>query len=37
VERYASRIAAWISGKIAADGTPEVLKDPEVIRNIIGG
>lgn len=38
VERYASRIAAWISGKIAADGTPEqVLNDPEVIRNIIGG
>lgn len=38
VGRYASRIAAWISGKIAADGTPEqVLNDPEVIRNIIGG
>jgi len=38
VERYATRIAAWISGKIAADGTPEqVLNDPEVIRNIIGG
>jgi branched-chain amino acid transport system ATP-binding protein len=38
VERYASRIAAWISGKIAADGPPQqVLDDPEVIRNVIGG
>lgn len=38
VARYATRIAAWISGKIAADGEPEkVLKDPEVVRNIIGG
>jgi branched-chain amino acid transport system ATP-binding protein len=38
VERYASRIAAWISGKIAADGPPkQVLQDPEVIRNVIGG
>jgi branched-chain amino acid transport system ATP-binding protein len=38
VECYASRIAAWISGKIAADGPPkQVLEDPEVIRNVIGG
>lgn len=38
VKRYATRIAAWISGKIAADGPPEmVLKHPEVIRNVIGG
>ncbi len=38
VARYASRIAAWISGKIAADGPPDqVLQDPEVIRNVIGG
>lgn len=38
VERYATRIAAWISGKIAADGPPkQVLEDPEVIRNVIGG
>jgi len=38
VERYATRIAAWISGKIAADGPPDqVLNDPEVIRNVIGG
>ncbi len=37
VERYATRIAAWISGKIAADGPPkQVLEDPEVIRNVIG-
>ncbi|MCU0590941.1 MAG: ABC transporter ATP-binding protein [Desulfobacterales bacterium] len=38
VERYATRIAAWISGKIAADGPPKkVLENPEVIRNVIGG
>jgi branched-chain amino acid transport system ATP-binding protein len=38
VERYATRIAAWIGGKIAADGPPkQVLEDPEVIRNVIGG
>lgn len=38
VQRYATRLAAWISGKIAADGPPEqVLKDPAVVRNVIGG
>lgn len=38
VQRYATRIAAWIAGKIAADGPPEqVLKDPVVVRNVIGG
>lgn len=37
VSRYATRLAAWIAGKIAADGPPEqVLKDPLVIRNVIG-
>jgi branched-chain amino acid transport system ATP-binding protein len=37
VRRHASRLAAWISGRIAADGPPErVLADPEVIRNVIG-
>nr|MBF0682428.1 ABC transporter ATP-binding protein [Pseudomonas sp.] len=38
VRRYATRLAAWIAGRIAADGPPEqVLADPEVIRNVIGG
>jgi branched-chain amino acid transport system ATP-binding protein len=37
VRRYATRLAAWIAGKIAADGAPEeVLRDPLVIRNVIG-
>ncbi len=38
VRRHATRLAAWINGRIAADGAPEVvLSDPEVIRNVIGG
>ena len=37
VRRHATRLAAWIAGKIAADGPPEaVLADPDVIRNVIG-
>ena len=37
VRRYATRLAAWIAGKIAADGPPEaVLRDPVVVRNVIG-
>jgi branched-chain amino acid transport system ATP-binding protein len=37
VRRYATRLAAWINGKIAADGAPdEVLRDPQVIKNVIG-
>ena len=37
VRRYATRLAAWIAGKIAADGVPdEVLRDPVVIKNVIG-
>lgn len=37
VRRYATRLAAWISGRIAADGPPErVLADPVVIENVIG-
>ena len=37
VRRYATRLAAWIAGKIAADGAPEeVLRDPLVIKNVIG-
>lgn len=37
VRAHATRLAAWIAGRIAADGPPaEVLADPEVIRNVIG-
>ena len=37
VRQYATRLCAWIAGKIAADGPPEqVLKDPLVIKNVIG-
>lgn len=37
VRRYATRLAAWIAGKVAADGRPdEVLRDPVVVRNVIG-
>lgn len=37
VRRYATRLCAWIAGRIAADGPPEqVLADPVVIRNVIG-
>jgi branched-chain amino acid transport system ATP-binding protein len=37
VRRYATRLCAWIAGRIAADGAPEeVLRDPVVIKNVIG-
>ena len=37
VRRYATRLCAWIAGRIAADGPPdEVLSDPVVVRNVIG-
>lgn len=37
VRRYATRLAAWIAGKIAADGPPaQVMADPIVIKNVIG-
>jgi branched-chain amino acid transport system ATP-binding protein len=37
VRRYATRLAAWIAGKVAADGVPdEVLRDPVVVKNVIG-
>jgi len=37
VRRYATRLCAWIAGRIAADGLPEaVLRDPIVIKNVIG-
>jgi branched-chain amino acid transport system ATP-binding protein len=38
VRRYASRLAAWVAGRIVADGAPDdVLRDPAVIKNVIGG
>lgn len=37
VRRYATRLSAWIAGRIAADGAPEaVLADPLVVKNVIG-
>ena len=37
VRRYATRLCAWIAGRIAADGAPdEVLRNPVVIKNVIG-
>lgn len=37
VSQYATRVAAWIAGRIAADGRPEqVLADPDVRKNVIG-
>ena len=37
VERYASRVAVWSSGRIAMEGEPaRVLRDPEVRRTVIG-
>lgn len=37
VRRYATRLCAWIAGRIAVDGPPEdVLRDPVVIKNVIG-
>jgi branched-chain amino acid transport system ATP-binding protein len=37
VRRYATRVAAWISGGIAADGKPDaVLADPTVQRQVLG-
>ena len=37
VNRYATRVAAWISGRIAADGPPEtVMNDPEVRSVVLG-
>ena len=37
VLRYASRVAAWIDGRIAADGNPQsVFADPVVRRDVLG-
>jgi len=37
VSRYATRVAAWIAGKVAADGSPsEVLKNPQIKSEVLG-
>ncbi len=37
VLQYATRVAAWIDGRIAADGTPQqVFADPTVRREVLG-
>ncbi len=37
VTRYATRVAAWIAGRIAADGSPaDVMADATVRREILG-
>ncbi len=37
VKQYATRVAAWISGRIAADGPPDVvMNDPEVRAVVLG-
>lgn len=37
VSQYATRVAAWISGQIAADGPPdEVLRNPQIKKEVLG-
>ncbi|NBW53928.1 MAG: ABC transporter ATP-binding protein, partial [Betaproteobacteria bacterium] len=37
VSRYATRVAAWIDGKIAADGDPQtVLQNLQVRQEVLG-
>jgi len=37
VAEYSTRVAAWIAGRIAADGPPhKVLAEPEIRANVIG-
>jgi branched-chain amino acid transport system ATP-binding protein len=37
VSQHATRVAAWISGRIAADGKPgDVFADPEIRRQVLG-
>ena len=37
VSRYATRVGAWIAGKVAADGSPsEVLKNPQIKSEVLG-
>lgn len=37
VEKYATRVAAWISGRIAADGPPEVVMNDREVRTVVLG
>lgn len=37
VSRYATRVAAWIAGKVAADGAPDdVLNNPQIRSEVLG-
>jgi branched-chain amino acid transport system ATP-binding protein len=37
VMKYATRVAAWIDGRIAADGTPrQVFENPVIRREVLG-
>jgi branched-chain amino acid transport system ATP-binding protein len=37
VRNYASRVCAWISGRIAADGTPDEVMNNEEVRAVVLG
>jgi branched-chain amino acid transport system ATP-binding protein len=37
VNRYATRVAAWISGRIAADGPPDVVMNDHEVRTVVLG
>ena len=37
VAQYATRVTAWISGRIAADGTPEAVMNNDEVRSVVLG
>jgi branched-chain amino acid transport system ATP-binding protein len=37
VQQYATRVAAWISGRIAADGPPDVVMNDAEVRAVVLG
>jgi branched-chain amino acid transport system ATP-binding protein len=37
VNKYATRVAAWISGRIAADGPPNVVMNDQEVRTVVLG
>jgi branched-chain amino acid transport system ATP-binding protein len=37
VEKYATRVAAWIAGRIAADGPPDAVMNNEEVRTVVLG
>ena len=37
VTQYATRVAAWISGRIAADGTPQEVMNNDEVRSVVLG